>query len=56
MYSDLLMMNRLVLDLEPEIETQLGLLEEIIWVLQLAPLMTLYCCMRKSLGGLFAQN
>ena len=32
-YSDILMMKNLDLHLELEIETQLGLLEEMIWIL-----------------------
>ena len=55
-YSDLLMMKNLVIHLELEIETQLGLLEKLIWILQLAPLMALNCWMEKSLGSLLKQN
>ena len=56
MYLDRLMVINLEPHLELEIERQLGLLDEMIWVLQLAPLMALDCCMEKSLGGLMAQN
>ena len=56
MYSGLIMMNPLELHLELDIETQLVLLEEIIWVLQLAPLMDLDCWMGNRLGGVLAQN
>ena len=56
MYSDLLMVTNLELHLDLEIETQLGFLDEMIWVLQLAPLMALDCWMGKSLGDLLAQN
>ena len=41
-------MINLDINLELEIEKELGLLEEIIWVLQLAPLMALDCWMGKS--------
>ena len=54
--SDLLMVVYLEIHFELEIETQLGLLEEMIWDIQLAPLMVLYCWMGKSLGGLLSQN
>ena len=55
-YLDIMMMNNLYPHLEMEIETQLGLLDEMIWILQMAPLMALYCWMGKSFGGLLAQN
>ena len=50
------MMNNLEPHLELEIETQVSLLEEMIWIIQLDPLMTLYCLMGKRLGGLLDQN
>ena len=56
MYSDLLMVTNLELHLDLEIETQLGFLDEMIWVLQLAPLMALDCWMGKSLVGLLSQH
>ena len=55
-YSNLLIVIFWVLNFELLIETQFGLLEEIIWVLELDPLMTLYYWMGKSFGGLLAQN
>ena len=39
------MMKNLEPHLELEIETQVSLLEEMIWIIQLDPMMTLYCLM-----------
>ena len=50
-YSDLLMVNYLVLHLDLKIETQLGLMKELIWVIHMDPLIViikanfLVCCL-----------
>ena len=55
-YLDVLMMTYLKIHLELKIETQLGLLEEMKLVPQLAPFMVMDFWMGNSLDGLFAQN
>ena len=44
-YLDILLMNNLELNLVLEIETHVVLLDEMIWILQMDPLMDLYCWM-----------
>ena len=56
MTSDLLMTTNLEIHLELEIETQVGLLEEMIRFFQLSSLVALNFCMGKSLNSLLAQN
>ena len=55
-YSDLLTVTYLEINLEMEIETQVNLLEEMIWVIQLAPLTGLYYWKVIIMGVLLLQN